>query len=93
MNIFRAKIKKHKPPEYMLPDNEPFITFYYDEDRRAVIREIQRYYKKNGFSYTAKGHCFSCADLVLTEETPTGEVLTVTPYHELFDIDGNMKKS
>lgn len=83
MNIYRFKIKKHEPKE------NPYIIMFYDEDMEAVIREMQRYCKANGFSYNERGKCFSCADLVLTEETTTGEILSETPYCEIFDHLGN----
>lgn len=92
MNIFRFKIKKHSHPEYKKPDSELYITMFYDEDKELVIKEMDRYCKTNGFSYTDRGKCFSCADLVLTEETPTGQILSVTPYREIFDIYGKRIK-
>lgn len=93
MNIYRFKIKKHNHfplyPEYKKPDSELYITMFYDEDMEAVIREMQKYDKANGFTYTERGKRFSCADLVLTEETPTGEILSETTYREIFDHLGN----
>lgn len=92
MNIYRFKIKKYNHfhnPEYKHPDAELYITMFYDEDRETVIREMQKYGKANGFTYTERGKRFSCANLVLTEETPTGEILSETPYCEIFDHLGN----
>lgn len=83
MNIYRFKVEKHEPTE------NPYIIMFYDEDRETVIWEMQRYCKANGFSYIERGKCFSCADLVLTEETPAGEILSETPYREIFDHLGN----
>lgn len=83
MNIYRFKIEKHEPTE------NPYIIMFYDEDRETVIREMQKYDKANGFTYTERGKRFSCANLVLTEETPTGEILSETTYREIFDHLGN----
>ena len=92
MNIYRFKIKKHNhfhDPEDKHPDSGLYITMFYDEDRETVIREMQKYDKANGFTYTERGKRFSCANLVLTEETPTGEILNETTYREIFDHLGN----
>lgn len=93
MAIYRFKIKKHNHfplyPEYKKPDSELYITMFYDENRETVIQEMQKYDKANGFTYTERGKRFSCANLVLTEETPTGEILRETTYREIFDHLGN----
>lgn len=95
MNIYRFKIKKHNHfplySEYKKQDSELYITMFYDEGRETVIREMQKYDKANGFTYTERGKRFSCANLVLTEETPTGEILSETPYCEIFDHLGKRR--
>lgn len=75
-NIYRFKIKKH---------NKEYITMFYDEDRNTVINAIADYNKQNSFTYYEGKKRFSCADLILTEETPTGTILSETPYHKIFD--------
>lgn len=63
---------------------EPKYTcIFYDEDRRKALKEMQKYRKKNGF-VTPDGQ-YSVTDIVLREREGTGEVLSITPYHKLFD--------
>jgi hypothetical protein len=77
MNIYRFKVKLHADKGY--------ITMFYDEDRETVIKAMGEYDKKNGFTYYEGKYRFTCADLVITEETPKGEILSETPYIKLFD--------
>ena len=60
-----------------------FVCMFYDEDRKLVVNKLKAYRKTNGYSYTENGHTFTCLDLILREETLTGEVLSETPYRKL----------
>lgn len=59
------------------------FCMFYDEDMQKVVNKMKAYRKVNGYSYTENGHTFSCRDLILREETLTGEVLSETPYRKL----------
>lgn len=81
--IYRFKVQLHPHYETGIVD---YITMYYDEDREEVIEQMHKYDKNNGFTFIDRhGRCNTCADLVLFEETYTGEVISKTSYHELFD--------
>ena len=60
-----------------------FVFVFYDEDRKLVVNKMKAYRKSKGYSYTENGHTFSCLDLILREETLTGEVLSETSYFKL----------
>ena len=68
------------------------VCIFYDEDREVTIKEMQRYNKKHGFSIDEKDGTFTIADIILRERKPTGEVISETPYIELFDGSGNRRK-
>ena len=73
----------------------PDVCIFYDEDREAAIREMQRYCKKNGFSiYDSDGH-FTITDIVLVAKEPIvgAPVISTTSYHELFDVCGERRKT
>lgn len=93
--IYRCKIKTH--PAFRKPDSVKYITLFYDEDREEVIHYMQKYDKENGFTYIDQyGNCNTFADLILSEETTTGEIVSIKTYREIFDHLGNcldMKKT
>lgn len=85
--IYRFKIKTH--PAYKIPDSVKYITMFYDEDKEEVIRYMQKYDKENGFTYIDRyGKCNSCANFILSEETPLGEIIHQSTYREIFDCNG-----
>lgn len=86
--IYRCKIKTH--PAFRNPDSVKYITLFYDEDRENVINYMQKYDKENGFTYIDQyGNCNTFADLILTEETTIGEIVSIKRYREIFDHLGN----
>ena len=60
-----------------------YICIFYDEDRKKALKEMQRYVKRNGFVTPDKQ--YTVADVVLREREATGKVVSITPYHKLFD--------
>lgn len=73
-----------------------YICIFYDEDRRKALREMQKYVKRNGFVTPDKK--YTVADVVLRKRESTGALLSITPYHNLFDavtdmpVDQNLTK-
>lgn len=60
-----------------------YICVFYDEDKKKALKEMQRYVKKNGFVTPDKK--YAVADVVLREREATGKVISITPYHKLFN--------
>ena len=60
-----------------------YICIFYDEDRKKALKEMQKYVKRQGF--TTPDRQFTVADVVLRERTATGEEISITPYHKLFN--------
>ena len=65
------------------------VCLFYDENREESIRAMHNYCKTHGFSIDTPDGTFSIADLILRERTPTGEVISETPYRQIFDVYGN----
>lgn len=61
-----------------------YICVFYDEDKKRALKEMQKYVKQNGFVTPDKQ--FTVADVVLRERKSTGEVISITPYHKLFNV-------
>lgn len=60
-----------------------YICIFYDEDKNRALKEMRKYVKKNGF--VTPDRQFTVEDVVLREREATGEVISITPYHKLFD--------
>lgn len=65
------------------------VCVFYDEDKELVIKEMDKYRKKNGFTVFEQGKRFTIADIILRERKLTGEVISETSYCKLFDVFGN----
>lgn len=61
------------------------VCVFYDEDKALALNKMAEYVRKNGFTITEKDGRFTIADVILRERKPTGEVISETPYHKLFD--------
>ena len=57
------------------------VCIFYDEDRDLAIDRMGKYVKENGFTIT------------LRERKSTGEVISETSYHEIFDVVTNKRKA
>ena len=63
---------------------EPKYTcIFYDENRNKALKEMQKYVKGQGFTTPDKK--FTVEDVVLRERKATGEEISITSYHKLFD--------
>ena len=60
-----------------------YICIFYDEDKNRALKEMRKYVKKNVF--VTPDRQFTVEDVVLREREATGEVISITPYHKLFD--------
>lgn len=68
-----------------------YICVFYDDDRKRALKEMQRYVKQNGFVTPDRKE--TVANVVLRERKATGEVVSITPYCELFDVvTGELRK-
>ena len=82
MCIYRFKIKTH--PLRGLPDSSKYITMFYDEDAEEVVKAIEKYDKEHAFTYTnIHGQINTIADMVLTKETYTGEIINSWSFTEV----------
>lgn len=82
--IYDALLKRQDYKPVVGYVGEPKYTcIFYDEDRKKVLKEMQTYVKKNGFVTPDKK--YTVAGVVLRKRESTGEVLSITPYHKLFD--------
>ena len=61
------------------------VCVFYDEDKKLAIDAMANYCKNNGFSITEKDGRFSIADIILRERKSTGEIISETSYHKIFD--------
>lgn len=77
--IYDAILKRHEG------SCRPDVCVFYDEDKELVIAQIADYDSKNGFSIKEKDGRFSIADIILRARKLTGEVISETSYHEIFD--------
>ena len=60
-----------------------YICIFYDEDKNRALKEMRKDVKKNCF--VTPDRQFTVEDVVLREREATGEVISITPYHKLFD--------
>ena len=60
-----------------------YICVFCDESRKAALKAMRDYVKKNGFVTPDKQS--TVADVVLRERKTTGEVINITTYHKLFN--------
>lgn len=68
------------------------VLLFYDYDRETVISEMQKYYKRHGFTMAEKEGTFTIANLLLQERELTGKELSRVPYCKIFDIYGKRIK-
>lgn len=70
---------------------EPKYTLiFYDEDRNKALKEMQKYVDSHGFTTPDKK--YTIENVVLRKRESTGEVISITPYCELFDtVTGKLK--
>ena len=62
---------------------EKYTCIFYDEDREKALKEINKYVKQYGF--VTPDRKYTIKDVVLRERTCTGDVISITPYIEIFD--------
>lgn len=60
-----------------------YICMFYDEDRNKALKEMQKYVKGHGFTTPDKKSTIE--DVVLRERRSTGEEISITSYHKLFN--------
>lgn len=74
--------------------SRPDVIVYRDEDREKAISEMQKYVKANGFTVHDKDGIFTIKTITLEAKEPIAgsPILSVMPYHELFDHLGNRLK-
>lgn len=77
--IYDVILKRHDH------DPRPDVCVFYDDDREVAIKKLAEYVRKNGFTITEKDGKFSIADIILRERKSTGEVISETPYHKIFN--------
>ncbi len=75
--------QRHYKPVTGYYGEPKYICIFYDEDKNRALKEMQKYVKKNGF--VTPDRQFTVEDVVLREREATGEVISITPYHKLFD--------
>ena len=71
----------------------PDVCLCREEDREVAIRQMRKYVRENEFSIHDRDGWFTIAGVVLVEQEPIvgAPVLSVTPYHDIFDIYDNRK--
>lgn len=71
--------------------SRPDVIVYRDEDREKAISEMQKYVKTNGFTVHDKDGTFTIKTITLEEKEPIvgSPILSVIPYHKIFDHLGN----
>lgn len=79
MNIYDVILKRHSNC------TRKDVCIFYDEDKTLALKKMAEYVNKNGFTITEKDGRFSIGDVILRERKPTGEVISETSYHKLFD--------
>lgn len=68
---------------------EKYTCIFYDEDREKALKEMNKYVKRYGF--VTPDRKYTVKNVVLRERTSTGDVISITPYVEIFDIDGRRR--
>lgn len=76
---YKVILKRHKPA------TRPDICVFYDEDRTTALNAMAKYVKANGFSIRERDGLFSIGDVLLVKSSFTGEIVSETPYHRLFN--------
>ena len=76
-------VKQTYEPVIGYVGQETYICVFYDESREEALKEMNRYVKQHGF--TTPDRKETVKDVVLRERTLTGEVISITPYIEIFD--------
>ena len=79
MSIYDVILKRHSNSA------RKDVCIFYDEDKTLALKKKAEYVNKNGFTITEKDGRFTIGDVILRERKPTGEVISETPYHKLFD--------
>lgn len=79
MRIYDVILKRHSN------STRKDVCVFYDEDKTLALKKMAEYVNKNGFTITEKDGRFTIGDVILRERKPTGEVISETPYHKLFD--------
>lgn len=72
----------------------PNVCIFRDENREAAIREMHRYGMSKGFVVEDRDGRYTIETILLVEKEPIAgaPVLSVTPWHQLFDCNGNRIK-
>lgn len=67
--------------------SRPDVIIFQDEDREKAISEMKKYVKANGFTVYDRDGRFTIKTVVLEEKEPIvgSPVLSIIPYHKLFD--------
>ena len=78
---YQVILKRHEG------SSRPDVCVFRDEDRKVSLREMRKYYQKNGFTVQDRDGRFSVADILLVEKEPIvgAPVVSVKSYHELFE--------
>lgn len=84
--LYRVILKRHEA------STRPNVCAFYDEDRETAIKAMKDYVSKHGFTIDEMEGTFTIADVLLSEETYTGEVISQKPWRMIFDIDGKRIK-
>lgn len=79
MNIYDVILKRHSN------STRKDVCIFYDEDKTLALKKMGEYVNKNGFTITEKDGRFTIGDVLLRERKPTGEVISETSYHKLFN--------
>lgn len=79
---YKVVLERHRPA------TRPDVCVFYDEDKTVALNEMAKYVKANGFTISENDGRFSIADVVLVQSSLTGETISETSYHELFDAFG-----
>lgn len=64
--------------------SRPNVVLFYDMDRKVAVNFMKKYGKEYGFTIMDEDGRFTIANLILREREATGEVISETPYIELF---------
>lgn len=67
--------------------SRPDVIIFRDEDREKAISEMKKYVKANGFTVYDRDGRFTIKTVVLEKKEPIvgSPVLSLIPYHKLFD--------
>lgn len=79
MNIFEVILKRHSG------STRKDVCVFYDENKNLVVKKMGEYVNKNGFSIVERDGRFTIADVILRERKLTGEIISETSYHKIFD--------